>query len=53
VLGLLRAASSAPNERDALTTTTTATTATNVVAPAPTSEAIAARALSDAGYARD
>jgi hypothetical protein len=46
VLGLLRAASSAPNERDALTTT-------SVLAPAPTSEAIAARALSDAGYARD
>jgi hypothetical protein len=50
VLALLRGASSAPAEPQ-LTTTTTATPATP--ATAPTAEALASRALSDAGYARD
>lgn len=43
VLALLRAASSAPAERE-LTTTASA---------APASEPLAVRAMSDAGYARD
>jgi hypothetical protein len=47
VLALLRAASSAPAEPTTFTTTTLAPT------PAPTAEALAARTLADAGYARD
>lgn len=47
VLALLRAASSAPAEREPTASTPT------VAAPAPVSEALAARAMSDAGYARD
>jgi hypothetical protein len=46
VLALLRAASSAPGAPALAATTET-------VAPAATSEALASRSLSDAGYARD
>lgn len=56
VLVLLRGASSAPAELQpsAATASTTATTSTTAApAAAPTAEAIAARSLSDAGYARD
>jgi hypothetical protein len=45
VLALLRAASSAPAEREL--------TASTPTAAAPVSEPLAARAMSDAGYARD
>ncbi|MDB5220856.1 MAG: hypothetical protein JWO86_8783, partial [Myxococcaceae bacterium] len=56
VLALLRGASSAPAEREPPSTNATnASTASPAipVAPAPTAEALAARSLTDAGYARD
>lgn len=49
VLALLRGASSAPAEPQLATTAATSATP----AAAPTAEALAARSLSDAGYARD
>jgi hypothetical protein len=53
VLGLLRAASSAPAERE-LTTSSPAPAALAPVAErSVTVDALAARSLSDAGYARD
>jgi tRNA A37 N6-isopentenylltransferase MiaA len=54
VLALLRGASSAPAEPQLAAATATATAATAATpATAPTAEALAARSLSDAGYARD
>jgi hypothetical protein len=58
VLALLRGASSAPAEPQLNASVATATptvtpTSTPAPAAAPTAEAIAARSLSDAGYARD
>ena len=61
VLALLRGASSAPAERgfenqlNALNASNAATTSSPAESPAaaPTAEALAARSLTDAGYARD
>ncbi|MEA2753160.1 MAG: hypothetical protein QOI41_7303, partial [Myxococcales bacterium] len=53
VLALLRGASSAPAERELPSNASAASTTAIPVAPAPTAEALAARSLTDAGYARD
>ena len=52
VLALLRAASSAPAEREP-TTSSGASAPALALLPSPTSEALAVRSMSDAGYARD
>lgn len=53
VLLLLRAASSAPAEREPTTSASTVASVAPVAEHAVSSEALAARAQSDAGYARD
>jgi len=53
VLALLRGASSAPAEPQQLNVATATTATATTPAAAPTAEALAARSLSDAGYARD
>ncbi len=53
VLALLRGASSAPAEPSLNASSASNTATVESPAPAPTAEALAARALTDAGYSRD